>query len=107
MLDAFLLVLRACAGRSLSIFLRADLTWDWFWQDRDQLIDHLEKRSEAMWKIGTIWTFRNEAKVYGSPMFDAVWQHMQPASTLTDPMPEVIRQLRSAPLPKSAPAHAH
>lgn len=76
-------------------------------QDRDQLIDHLEKRPEAMWKIGTIWTFKNEAKVYGSPMFDTVWHRMQAKGPLPDLMPEVIRQLRSAPLPKSAPVHAH
>lgn len=75
-------------------------------QDRDQLIDHLEKRPEAMWKIGTIWTFRNEAKVYGSPMFDAVWSRMQPEGILADHMPEVINSLRSAPLPKSAHAPA-
>lgn len=75
-------------------------------QDRDQLIDHLEKRPEAMWKIGTIWTFRNEAKVYGSPMFDAVWSCMQPEGIVADRMPEVISSLRSAPLPKSAPAPA-
>ncbi len=76
-------------------------------QDRDQLIDHLEKRPEAMWKIGTIWTFKNEAKVYGSPMFDTVWHRMQPEGSQPDLMPEVISQLRSAPLPKSAPGHAH
>ena len=75
-------------------------------QDRDQLIDHLEKRPEAMWKIGTIWTFKNEAKVYGSPMFDTVWLQTQQQGSLQDHMPEVISLLRSAPLPKSAPAHA-
>ena len=76
-------------------------------QDRDQLIDHIEKRPEAMWKIGTIWTFKNEAKVYGSPMFDAVWAAMHPGGGLSDPMPDVISKLRSAPLPRSAPAAAH
>jgi hypothetical protein len=75
-------------------------------QDRDQLIDHLEKRPEAMWKIGTIWTFRNEAKVYGSPMFDAVWSQIQSEGILADRMPEVISSLRSALLPKSALAPA-
>ena len=76
-------------------------------QDRDQLIDHLEKRPETMWKIGTIWTFKNEAKVYGSPMFDAVWAGMQPERCLSDPMPELISKLRSAPLPRSAAAPGH
>ncbi len=76
-------------------------------QDRDQLIDHLEKRPEAMWKIGTVWTFKNEAKVYGSPMFDAVWAGMQPERCLSDPMPELISKLRSAPLPRSAAAPGH
>ena len=27
------------------------------------LLDHIEKRPESMWKIGTMWSFRNEAKV--------------------------------------------
>lgn len=72
-------------------------------QDRNQLIDHIDKRPEGMWKIGTIWSFRNEAKVYGSPMFDAVWAQTMPGA-LPDPMPEVLQKLRSAPLPRASDA---
>lgn len=68
-------------------------------QDRSHLIDHIEKRPDAMWKIGTVWSFRNEAKVYGSPMFDAVWAHVMPNAS-PDPMPVLLQHLRSAPLPK-------
>jgi hypothetical protein len=72
-------------------------------QDRNQLIDHIDKRPEGMWKIGTIWSFRNEAKVYGSPMFDAVWAQTMPGAP-PDPMPEVLQKLRSAPLPRASDA---
>lgn len=52
-----------------------------------------------MWKIGTVWSFRNEAKVYGSPMFDSVWARVMPGAP-PDSMPVLLQHLRSAPLPK-------
>ena len=41
-------------------------------KDRKALLEQLHHRPDAMWKVGTIFTFKNEAKIYGSPMFDAV-----------------------------------
>jgi hypothetical protein len=32
-------------------------------QDRGDLVDQLEKRPDAMWRTGTIWSFKNDAKV--------------------------------------------
>lgn len=72
-------------------------------QDRSQLIDHIDKRPEGLWKIGTIYSFRNEAKVYGSPMFDAVWGQTVPDAP-PDPMPAVLQKLRSAALPRPSDA---
>lgn len=67
-------------------------------QERDEVIQHIEKRPEAMWKINTMWSFRNEAKMYGSPMFDAVWAKV--TSGCSDRMPEVVQALRQASLPR-------
>lgn len=67
-------------------------------KDRDEVIQHIEKRPEAMWKINTMWSFRNEAKMYGSPMFDAVWAQM--TSDCSNKMPEVVQSLRHARVPK-------
>jgi hypothetical protein len=72
-------------------------------QDRSQLIEHIQKRPEAMWKIGTVWSFRNEAKVYGSPMFDTVWTQTVDGAP-PDPMPYLLQKLRDAPLPKPVEA---
>jgi Protein SET DOMAIN GROUP 2 C-terminal len=71
-------------------------------QDRDEMINSIEKRPDAMWKTGTIWSFRNEAKIYGSPMMDAVWAGMHGGAA--DPMPALLARLRSAPLPFAAKA---
>ena len=70
-------------------------------QERDELLTQLESKPDAMWKSGTFWSFRNEAKVYGSPMFDSAWADCN--SLAADPLPQVISQLRAAPVP-SVPA---
>lgn len=44
-------------------------------KDRKLLLDQLDQRPDAMWRVGTIFTFRNESKIYGSPMLDAVLSH--------------------------------
>ena len=54
-----------------------------------------------MWKSGTLWSFRNDGKVYGSPMFDSAWADCN--GLAADPLPQVISQLRAAPVP-SEPA---
>ncbi len=70
-------------------------------QERDELLTQLESKPDAMWKSGTFWSFRNEAKVYGSPMFDSAWADCN--GLAADPLPQVISQLRAAPVP-SVPA---
>lgn len=61
-------------------------------QERDALIEHLTLRPSAMWRTGTIWAFRNEAKMYGSPMFDRVLSSGDPSAP--DPMPAVLAALQ-------------
>lgn len=41
-------------------------------QERNKLLRHIAEQPERSW-AGSAWSFRNEAKVYGSPMFDALW----------------------------------
>lgn len=42
-------------------------------KQRYEMLEHVEKRPDGMWKTGTQWSFRNEVKIYGSPMLDAAW----------------------------------
>jgi hypothetical protein len=50
-----------------------------------------------MWRTGTIWSFRNDAKVYGSPMLDAAWAELTRSGQ--DPLAAVIAELRAAEVP--------
>lgn len=66
-------------------------------KERDDLLQHLEKRPDAMWRTGSIWSFRNDDKIYGSPMFDrAVWRAKGEGA---NPLPALLATLRAAPLP--------
>ena len=74
-------------------------------QEREELLSQLESRPDTMWKTGTIWSFRNEAKIYGSPMFDSAMAAV--CGDAADPLPQVISALRAAPAPfVSAPAQS-
>jgi hypothetical protein len=42
-------------------------------QDRHFILNHIEATPDNMWKTTLPFKFRNEGKVYGSPMFDKVW----------------------------------
>ncbi|KAL4445829.1 hypothetical protein ABPG77_009028 [Micractinium sp. CCAP 211/92] len=71
-------------------------------KDRTDLIEQLEKRPDAMWRTGTIWSFKNDLKVYGSPALDAVWDcatGKKPASAAADPLAGVLAELRNAVVP--------
>lgn len=64
------------------------------------MLEHLEKRPEAAWKgNGTMWGFRNEARVYGSPMFDAVWRQVCHQGASPAGLEATLAQLRAAPVP--------
>jgi hypothetical protein len=41
-------------------------------QERARLINHIATQPERQW-TSSCWSFKNEGKVYGSPMFDALW----------------------------------
>ena len=66
-------------------------------QEREEVLQHIERRPESMWKINTMWSFRNESKMYGSPMFDAVWART--TSDTANRMSEVVTCLRQAQVP--------
>ncbi len=70
-------------------------------QERDDMLDHIEKRPDAMWK-SSIWSFRNDAKIYGSPMFDAVWVSNAHASADVR-IQDLILHLKAAAVPFPAP----
>ena len=48
-------------------------------QERGELVDHIEKRPDVMWRTGTQWSFRNEAKASALPvclLFQLLWAEM-------------------------------
>lgn len=75
-------------------------------RERAALLDQLEHRPEAQWRPPLQFSFRNEGKLYGSPMFDAVWRELQGLPG-PDPMAQALHHLRSATLscPPSANSH--
>ena len=66
-------------------------------QEREDMLEHIEKRPDAMWK-SSIWSFRNDAKVYGSPMYDAVWMSVTAARS-DDQMRKMLSHLKAAAVP--------
>lgn len=68
-------------------------------------MDHLERRPEAMWRTGTQWSFRNDAKVYGSPMLDSAWQSLTGGGE-EDPLVAALEELKAATVPLKVPAGA-
>ena len=42
---------------------------------RGQLVQWVKEKPEALWRTNTIWSFRNAAKIYGSPWLDAVMKN--------------------------------
>ena len=73
-------------------------------RDRTATLDHIAARPDAMWRVGTLWSFRNEAKIYGSPWFDGAWAGL--TGEFPDPVPGLLASLRSAPVPYGSPAAA-
>lgn len=61
-------------------------------QEREYLLEQIEKRPDSSWRSNSMWTFRNEAKIYGSPMFDAAWNQ---AMGKPSAMPQLLQTLRS------------
>lgn len=73
-------------------------------KERFELVEHIEKRPDSMWKTGTQWSFRNDAKIYGSPMFDDAW-----AASMKDGrrgLGEVVKALKEAAVPFVMPTSA-
>jgi hypothetical protein len=73
-------------------------------RDRAHTLDHIGSKPDAMWRVGTLWSFRNEAKIYGSPWFDGVWAGL--TGEFLDPVPGLLGVLRAAPVPYGSPAAA-
>ncbi len=74
-------------------------------QEREAVLEHIHKRPDAMWKSGTIFSFKNESKVYGSPMFDTVFWKMYGGPP--SPMPQVLHELRTAKIPNVGVSRAN
>ena len=45
-------------------------------QERDDLLQHLEKRPEGQWRSNTLWSFKNEDKVSVAAAPRAVGSHL-------------------------------
>lgn len=82
--------------------------------ERSELLSQLERRPDSIWKVWMCWSFRNDAKIYGSPMFDdalarsrAGWARLGPEGqpTMLEPgngagsLDEALAHLKCAELP--------
>jgi hypothetical protein len=67
-------------------------------QERNKLIRHISEQPERAW-TSNAWSFRNDAKVYGSPMFDALWAEAMDGICRYTPLEHLADTLRAAPLP--------
>ncbi|GMH38444.1 hypothetical protein BSKO_06328 [Bryopsis sp. KO-2023] len=66
-------------------------------KDRGIMLEQIEKRPDAMWKFGSMFSFRNEHKVYGSPMFDSMWRGE--AIGGEGGLKTLVEELKNAPVP--------
>uniref|UniRef100_A0A061R538 Putative histone-lysine n-methyltransferase atxr3-like isoform x1 n=1 Tax=Tetraselmis sp. GSL018 TaxID=582737 RepID=A0A061R538_9CHLO len=74
---------------------------DRYYKERVALLEHLRTTPETAWRSG-LWSFRNDAKLYGSPMLDDVLTDTQrpqeqPSTGLCTP--RVLQHLQEAPIP--------
>jgi hypothetical protein len=67
-------------------------------QERNKLIRHISEQPERAW-TSNAWSFRNDAKVYGSPMFDALWAEAMDGICRYTPLEHLADTLRAVPLP--------
>jgi hypothetical protein len=70
-------------------------------KQRYDMLEHIEKRPDGMWKVGTQWSFRNELKIYGSPMLDAAWGEQTGAGDQS--LRDLIKALKEAAIPFEMP----
>ena len=71
--------------------------YNYLQKDRNPMVEQIETKPDTMWRPGTMWQFKNDAKCYGSPMLDQAWHEITGEGA--DPMPGVLRRLRGAKLP--------
>jgi hypothetical protein len=91
------------AGAATALLHTSSLAPPTLLQERAELLEHIERRPEAMWRTGTQWSFRNEAKVYGSPMLDSAWVGGAGGGE-DDPLPGTLQALKDVEVPLKAPA---
>lgn len=66
-------------------------------QERVEMLDQISSRPDSMWKTGTMWSFRNDAKIYGTPMLDQAW--FEVTGQGEDSVSKVLEILKSAKIP--------
>lgn len=69
-------------------------------KERNSMIDTISKKPDNMWRTGTLWSFKNEQKVYGSPHFDAAWKFVGGEGHCL--LKELLEELENAVLPARA-----
>jgi len=65
-----------------------------------EMLDQISNRPDSMWKTGTIWSFKNDAKVYGTPMLDQAWFEITGQGE--NSVSKVLEKLKSAKIPLKA-----
>lgn len=71
-------------------------------RERASLLEHLRLRPDAPWKASLSFSFKNEAKAYGSPMCDAAWAEVHGEDGASG-LAAVLEDLQEAAVPWNTP----
>ncbi|KXZ45516.1 hypothetical protein GPECTOR_53g102 [Gonium pectorale] len=82
-------------------FYRSGNKAGYSYKDRASVLKHIETCPDAQWRTSLPFNFRNDAKIYGSPMFDQIYLEAigQPER---NPMPAVLQHLKEVKTPLQA-----
>ncbi|MEW5298263.1 MAG: hypothetical protein WDW36_001408 [Sanguina aurantia] len=72
---------------------------------RSSLLQHIEESPDAMWRSDTMFTYRNDNKVYGSPMFDDEYAAACATAAHVPPPQSHIQPHTYSPVAPPAPQH--
>lgn len=62
------------------------------------MLEQVTTRPDTMWKSGTLWSFKNENKIYGTPMLDTAWDEV--VGTNKSKFTKAMTLLRNANVPQ-------
>lgn len=68
------------------------------------MLKSMEQKPDGQWPTGTIWSFKNQERIYGTPMLDAAIEEAMNLATAGQALQELINELRNPDLSLSEPS---